>query len=188
MPHYFFNLLFGDRLSQDEEGVELRDRAAAREEAFAVMRELSDPALGGNPRRWAGWVLQVADEAGPFVRAPLGHPALEIVTEDWQRASKRPAASQALQRQPPRKQPMSKKVSAIVDQMLACRAKAEELREKNRQLRDEIANIALKNSEIRERARFLITSAQRMDWALDPDRRRPAKHVAGGELKDSKDQ
>jgi hypothetical protein len=93
MPHYFFNLIFGDRVSADEEGTELHDQRAAREEAFAIIRELSDPALGGNPRRWAGWVMQVADKAGPFMRAPIGHPALEIVTRDWQPASKRPAAS-----------------------------------------------------------------------------------------------
>jgi hypothetical protein len=96
MPYYFFNLLFGDRVSKDEEGVELRDHAAARDEAFAIIRELSDPALGGNPRRWAGWVLQVADEAGPFMQAPIGHPALEIVTEDWRPDPKRPTAPQAL--------------------------------------------------------------------------------------------
>ena len=167
MPHYFFHLCFGDRVLPDEEGTEFRDRAAAREEASAVIGELSDPALKGNPRRWAGWFLQVADEGGPFFRAPIGNPSLEVVTEDWQPAPKRSPAPQAVRRQPPREQPMSGKVSAIVQQMLACRAKAVELRDKNRQLRDEIAAVALKCNEARNRAQLLITSAQRMVWAME---------------------
>jgi hypothetical protein len=71
MPLYFFHLSFGDRTLPDEEGVELSHRAAAREEALAVVRDLSNPAFGGNPRRWASWFLQVADHAGEFFRALL---------------------------------------------------------------------------------------------------------------------
>ena len=79
MPLYFFHLNFGDRVSLDAEGVELPSRSAACEEAVAVVSELSDPALGGNPRRWASWFLQVADEHGAFLSAPLGYPALQLV-------------------------------------------------------------------------------------------------------------
>jgi hypothetical protein len=50
-----------------------------------VIRELSDPGVGGSPRRYAGWFLHVADEEGAFLRAPIGHPALELVTMDQQR-------------------------------------------------------------------------------------------------------
>jgi hypothetical protein len=82
MPLYFFHLTFGDRISLDAEGVELPSRSAACEEAMAVVSELSDPALGGNPRRWASWFLQVADEHGAFLRAPIGYPALQLVSED----------------------------------------------------------------------------------------------------------
>ena len=82
MPLYFFHLSFGDRTVQDDEGVELPDRSAARAEALAVIRDLSNPEIAGNPRRWASWFLQVADENGPFLRLPIGHPALEIVTPD----------------------------------------------------------------------------------------------------------
>src|SRR5947208_4550855 len=78
MPHYFFHLAFGDRLVPDEEGVELAGRSEARGEAQAVIRELSAARSVGNPRRWAGWFLQVADEKGQFLRVPIGHPALEI--------------------------------------------------------------------------------------------------------------
>jgi hypothetical protein len=82
MPLYFFHLSFGDRTVADEEGVELPNRAVAREEALAVIRDLADPDVAGNPRRWASWFLQVADEAGQFLRMPIGHPAFEVVTAD----------------------------------------------------------------------------------------------------------
>ena len=80
MPLYYFHLSFGNRTVTDDEGVELPNRAAAREEALAVIRDLSNPEVAGNPRRWASWFLQVADDGGEFLRMPIGHPALEIVT------------------------------------------------------------------------------------------------------------
>src|SRR5262249_53815064 len=54
MPHYFFHLAFGTRTLLDEEGIELPDRSAARAEALAVIRELSEAPTGGNSRRRAG--------------------------------------------------------------------------------------------------------------------------------------
>ncbi len=75
MPHYFFHLAFGTRTVPDEEGIELPDRSAARAEALAVIRDLSEERTGGNSRRWAGWFLQLADEQGQFFRTPIGHPA-----------------------------------------------------------------------------------------------------------------
>src|SRR5262245_8266961 len=80
MPRYFFHLSFGQRTVPDEEGVELPNRAAARDEALAVVRDLANPELRGNARRWASWFLDVADETGGFFRTPIGHPALEVVT------------------------------------------------------------------------------------------------------------
>jgi hypothetical protein len=82
MPLYFFHLSFGHRIVPDDEGVELPNRRAARAEALAVTRDLSNPEVPGNPRRWASWFLQVADEKGQFLRMPIGHPALEIVAPD----------------------------------------------------------------------------------------------------------
>jgi hypothetical protein len=82
MPLYFFHLSFGDRTVPDDEGVELPNRSAARAEALAVIRDLSNPEVAGNPRRWASWFLQVADEGGEVLRMPIGHPALEVVTPD----------------------------------------------------------------------------------------------------------
>ena len=84
MPRYFFHLRFGQRDLPDEEGVELPNRSAARDEALAAVRDLANPEVGGNPRRWASWFLQVADNEGQFFRTPIGHPALEIVNGDPQ--------------------------------------------------------------------------------------------------------
>jgi hypothetical protein len=53
MPLYFFHLSFGHRIVPDEEGVELPNRSAARAEALAVIRDLSNPEVPGNPKRWA---------------------------------------------------------------------------------------------------------------------------------------
>src|SRR5262245_26101934 len=78
MPRYFFHLSFGDRLLPDEEGIELASRSAARQEALAVVRELS----GSVASRWASWFLRVADRKGQFLSLPLGHPALELVSND----------------------------------------------------------------------------------------------------------
>ena len=82
MPRYFFNLSFGQRTVPDEEGVELPNRMAARDEALAVVRDLANPEHSGCSRRWASWFLEVADETGGFFRTPIGHPALEIVTPE----------------------------------------------------------------------------------------------------------
>src|SRR5262249_28952314 len=82
MPLYFFHLNFGDRVLPDDEGVELPNQSAAREEALAVVRDLVEPKSGSNTRRWATWFLQVADDRGQFFRTPIGRPALEIVGLD----------------------------------------------------------------------------------------------------------
>jgi hypothetical protein len=79
MPRYFFNLSFGQRVVRDDEGVDLPNRSAARDEALGVIRDLANPKIGGNSRRWASWFLEVADDGGRFFRTPIGHPALEIV-------------------------------------------------------------------------------------------------------------
>src|SRR5262245_21052134 len=83
MPRYSFRLSFGQRILSDDEGVELPNRSAARNEAMAVIQDLSKSQVGGN-RRWASSFLQVADDVGQFLRLPIGRPALEIVTRDSQ--------------------------------------------------------------------------------------------------------
>ena len=84
MPRYFFNLSFGQRVVRDDEGVDLPNRSVARDEALGVIRDLANPKIGGNSRRWASWFLEVADDGGRFFRMPIGHPALEIVRPGFQ--------------------------------------------------------------------------------------------------------
>src|SRR5262249_24400435 len=83
MPLYFLHLNFGQRVVPDDEGIELPNRSAARDEAFAAVRELVNPEVAGSQRRWAGWFVEVADEMGGFFRTPIGQPALGIVTPDY---------------------------------------------------------------------------------------------------------
>ena len=59
-------------------GYEFSSRSAARAEALAAIRDLSHR---GEPRRWAGWFLRVADAEGEFLCLPMGHPALAIVPD-----------------------------------------------------------------------------------------------------------
>jgi hypothetical protein len=166
MPQYFFHLSFGNRRSPDDEGVELPDRSAAREEAFAVIRELCDPALNGNPRRWAGWFLQVADARGPFLRAPIGHPALELVTEGWTAPPAAPSAPQ-MRRMPE----YHRRIDELASEMEACRSKTAALLEKNRLLREDIARTNGTCAELKQRARSILQDAQRVQWSLDRDYR-----------------
>jgi len=176
MPHYFFHLCFGDRVLPDEEGTEFRDRAAAREEASAVIRELSDPVLKGNPRRWAGWFLQVTDEGGPFFRAPIGHPSLEVVTKGWRPASKLPPAPQArAAQQLLQQQPSGRKVSAMVAQLLERMTEITVLTEHSSRLLGEISQTARKCEEVCAQAQILVARAQRVKWAADADYRAATK-------------
>src|SRR5262249_21709322 len=142
MPLYFFHLSFGDRTVPDDEGVELPNRSAAGEEAAAVIRDLSNPEVTGNPRRWASWFLQVAGEGGEFLRMPIGQPALEVVTADGQhlhaqlRDKAGPGGRDVATQQ-------GRRSAALVQQMSALRKQTEQLLQRNRQLRHELSTVCL---------------------------------------------
>src|SRR5262245_23026172 len=160
MPLYFFHLSFGDRTVPDDEGVELPDRSAARAEALAVIRDLADPEIAGNPRRWASWFLQVEDEAGEFLRMPIGHPALEVVTPDGQ-----PLHAELSEVKPIRlagtvATPRNRRSAALVQQMSAVRKQTEQLLQRNQQLRHELSTVCLASESIRVRARRLVLLAR----------------------------
>src|SRR5215467_8015318 len=123
MPLYFFHLSFGDRTVPDDEGVELPNRSAAREEALAVVRDLSNPEVAGNPRRWASWFLQVADEGGEFLRMPIGHPALEVVASDGQQPQAESSEMKPIR--PATRQ--GRRSASLVQQMSAVRKQTEQL-------------------------------------------------------------
>jgi len=160
MPLYFFHLSFGDRTVPDDEGVELPNRPAAREEALAVVRDLSNPEVAGNPRRWASWFLQVADEGGEFLRMPIGHPALEVVTSDGQQTQAesserkpiRPAGTVATRQ--------GHRSAALVQQMSAVRKQTEQLLQRNQQLRHELSTVCLASESITVRASRLVSLAR----------------------------
>ena len=160
MPLYFFHLSFGDRTVPDDEGVELPNRSAAREEAAAVIRDLSNPEVAGNPRRWASWFLQVADEGGEFLRMPIGHPALEVVSSDGQQLHTevselkpiRPAATVATGQE--------RRSAALVLQMSEVRRRTEQLIQRNQQLRHELSSVLAVSENVRVRARHLVAYAR----------------------------
>ena len=161
MPLYFFHLCFADRTVPDDEGVELPDRSAARAEALAVIRDLADPEVAGNPRRWASWFLQVADEAGEFLRMPIGHPALEVVTPDGRQPEAerseaepaRPARTVATRQ--------GRRSAALVQQMSAVRKRTEQLLQQNQQLRQELSSLCLASASIRVRTSRVLSLARR---------------------------
>jgi len=157
MPLYFFHLSFGDRTVPDDEGVELPNRSAAREEALAVIRDLADPEIAGNPRRWASWFLQVADEGGQFLHMPIGHPALEIVTPDAQAEEAelkqiRPAATAAAA--------PSGRSAVLVQEISAVRKRTEQLLQHNQRLRRELSSVCLASESIQARTSRLILLAR----------------------------
>jgi hypothetical protein len=164
MPLYFFHLSFGDRTVPDDEGVELPNRFAAREEALAVIRDLSNPEIAGNPRRWASWLLQVADEGGEFLRMPIGHPALEVVTPDT--SASRAAEAELKTRRPARPAAARQSIASssrsapLVQQISAVRKRTEQLLEDNRQLRHELSSVCLASASIKVRASRVVSLAR----------------------------
>jgi hypothetical protein len=168
MPRYLFHLSFGQRLVPDEEGVELPNRSAAREEALAVVRELANPEVGGNARRWASWFLQVADDGGQFFRTPIGHPALEIVTAEGRELE----AEERRIRPNPAVGLVGQGVAArsrqvLVQQIGAIRQHTAQLMEDNRRLRAELSSLYLASENIRLHARRTLALAQLMPGAAD---------------------
>jgi hypothetical protein len=170
MPLYFFHLTFGDRVALDEEGVELPNRSAACAEARAVVRDLSDPTTGGNPRRWASWFLLVADSRGAFLRAGLGHPALQVVSKDPGGPGLRVGSHL----------PLAGTTAAMAEEHAALRHRTVQLLERNRQLRSELSAGFQECAQSRSRALQLVSSARLVEGhrgAAKPARRSPPELV-----------
>jgi hypothetical protein len=151
MPLYFFHLSFGDRTVPDDEGVELPNRSAARAEALAVIRDLSNPEVAGDPRRWASWFLEVADERGQFFRTSIGRPALEVVTAD----ASEPRAEGARPNTAPRG-----RSAMLFQQLLAVRKRTEQLLQHNQRLRDELSSLCFASEGMRVRTSRLVLLAR----------------------------
>ena len=160
MPLYFFHLSFGDRTVPDDEGAELPNRSAAREEALAVIRDLADPEVAGNPRRWASWFLQVADEGGEFLRMPIGHPALEVVTPNGRQAEAEPSEEKPARPATTVAARGGRRSAMLVQQISAVRKRTEQLLQHNQQLRAELSSVCLASASIRVRASRLVSLAR----------------------------
>jgi hypothetical protein len=160
MPLYFFHLSFGDRTVPDDEGVELPNRAAAHAEALAVIRDLADPEVAGNPRRWASWFLQVVDEGGEVLRMPIGHPALEVVTPDGRQAKPEPSEGKPIRPAQTVATRQGRRSAMLVQQMAARRKHTEQLLQLNQRLRDELSAVCLASASIRVRASRVVSLAR----------------------------
>jgi hypothetical protein len=160
MARYFFHLSFGDRVLPDEEGVELSSRAAARREARAVVRDLSDSVAG----RWAGWFLRVADRHGQFLSLPIGHPALEVVSDGAVQRRSTTGGRKDGEELVGRGQAGSlhARAAALFEQALALRECTAQLLDRNRQLRSQLSSEFLLNQAVGDRARQLISHARRV--------------------------
>ena len=173
MPLYYFHLSFGERMALDEEGVELANRATAREEALAVIQDLSDREDG---RRWASWFLDVTDEQGSFLRLPIGYPALEIMPQDGR--AQRAASSFELDYPSVSLDPLPTGLfggrgAALVRERLAIRKQTAALLEQNRHLRQELLSELSFSQQTRRRTRQLTAPAGVVGDADTDGQRRP---------------
>ena len=158
MPRYFFHLSFDDRLLPDEEGVEMASRWAARQEAQAVVRELSSSVAN----RWASWFLRVADERGQFLTLPLGHPALELVSNDPTSSNRTAPSPQTAGDLPGRRRAtaLTQRAAALFAEALTLRRRTAELLERNRQLRAQLSRELRANQAAGDRALQLAAHAR----------------------------
>jgi len=169
MPRYFFHLSFGERTIRDEEGVELPSRSAARADATASIRELTNPKTGNNSRRWAGWFLEVSDDGGQFLRLPIGHPALEIVSPDGDR----------LRPEVPKLEPVllaattaRGRTTEIVRQIATSRERTAQLLRDYQHLRRELLSVYLASKDMRGPTDRLVAIARGAEQILRASNRK----------------
>ena len=81
MPLYFFHLTFGDRVSLDAEGVELPSRCAACEEAMESYPSSPTQPSAAIPDAGQAGSCRLRTSTARSC-APIGHPALQLVSED----------------------------------------------------------------------------------------------------------
>src|SRR5262245_26430586 len=159
MPRYFFHLRFGRRFLPDDEGIELRNRTAARDEALAVVRDLTNKV---GRQRWASWFLEVADDRSGFFRTPIGHPALEIVTPDRHapdgaEPELRPVRAASTL---PEEAHAGRRMAEIVGQRAAPHHWSAQLLRENHQLQSELLSLRLDTEALLVRTQRLVSLAR----------------------------
>jgi hypothetical protein len=147
MPQFFFHLSFGNRRWPDEEGVRLHDRAAARSEAEAIVRELAQHQSKRGRTRWAGWFIRIEDASGEFLAVPLGHPSLALVPKTPSPQPDSPSL------------PLGSRNAELARQMMETMERLDYLLHLHRQLRRELAVGRLLSGEMRHRSEQLRVSA-----------------------------
>jgi hypothetical protein len=125
-----------------------------------VIRDLSNPEVAGNPRRWASWFLQVADEGGEFLRMAIGHPALEVVTPDGRQSEAEPSKEESTPFAATVATRQGRRSAALVQQMAAVRRHTEQLLQRNQQLRQELSSLCVASASIRVRASRVVSLAR----------------------------
>jgi hypothetical protein len=68
MPRYYFHLTDGKETVNNPEGMDLPGRAAAREEAIVLARDLKRGKVMPG-RSWTGWLVSVVDQHGHEVES-----------------------------------------------------------------------------------------------------------------------
>ena len=154
MPRYFFHLSFGERTILDEEGVDLPSRSAARAEATASIRELTHPKISSDPRRWASWFLQVADDGGPFLRLPIGYPALEIVRPD----TPVPPAQDEAKGHPPARR--GKELAELLQELRGSWQETRRLVERGRELHTHLSSLCAVSKTLRIHSQRAVRDAR----------------------------
>jgi hypothetical protein len=169
MPRYFFHLSFGAQACHDDEGVDLPNRAAARAEAFAVLRDLTRGRSEKNARGWVGWFLHVADAKGQFFSLPLGERLLSIASEP---VDPKPSPARSLDGQ----------LAEVTRSFVKATQNTAHLMQQNRRLREALALELERSTQISSVARDLLsgTRSARLESLgvadlRDAARRRPAR-------------
>src|SRR5262249_23022886 len=124
----------------------------------AVCRDLAVPEIGGNPRRWASWFIDAADDEGAFCRTPIGHPALEVVSPDGDRLRPELVQSAATASWP--RETARGRTAEIVRQIAASRERTAQLIRDNQHLRRELLSVCLASEGMRVHTNRLVALAR----------------------------
>ena len=135
MPMYFFHLTDGKDVLTDDEGVHLSDAKEARREARAAVRELAKPVSGASADRWHGWFIRVVEETGSEVaQVAAGHA--------W------PGGGN-----------MSAQARELAQEIAQCREWTLALIDRNRGLRQALANELQESVQRKKQARAVLARA-----------------------------
>jgi len=109
----------------------------------------------------------VADEGGEFLRMPIGHPALEVVTPNGRQGEVEPSEEEPARPAATITTRQGRRSAALVQQMSVVRKRTEQLLQRNQQLRQELSSLCVASASIRVRASRLVSLARLASTAGD---------------------